>query len=130
MQRFDDFLSALMMEYNGCGWLNEESPEYRERGDWDKLIGQEIIIEDMYKIKDYHAVLLRGDRHVYLTCGALKDMLNKYGDMYGQYMRNVVLRVGVKREYKGDDGTPREYRPFTVVGAASACESDDSGKPA
>lgn len=116
MKSFDDFLKQLQNEYNGCPWLNKESELYRERGEWDDISGQDIIIEDVYAISDYHAVILKDNPNVYLSSGGLKDMLNKYAIEYGRYIRNIVFRVGEKREFKTSDGERREYRPLTIVG--------------
>lgn len=119
--RFEEFFNQLVDEFNGCGWLNEESPEYRDRGDWDDVVGQDIIIEDMRRIKDYHAVILRNDPHVYLSSGALKTILNKYGDNYEKYLKNIVFKVGEKRTYTNPDtGKRQEYRPCIVVGKVHA----------
>lgn len=117
---FEEFLNQLIDEFNGCGWLNEESPEYRERGDWDDVVGQNIVIEDMRRIKDYHAVILRNDPHVYLSSGALKTILDKYADEYGKYLRNIVFRIGEKRGFQNrETGERQEYRPCMVVGRVS-----------
>lgn len=120
MLRFENFLNQLVDEYNGCGWLNEESPEYRERGDWDDVVGQDVIIEDMRRIKDYHAVILRGDPHVYLSSGALKNILDKYADEYSRYLKNIVFRIGEKREFiNRESGQRQEYRPCIIVRAVN-----------
>lgn len=112
---FKQFHDAVVLEYNGCPWFKEGTPDYREKGELDELDGKVVQIDDYYKLSDYHAVTFLGFPKVYLTGGALKDLLNRYGDTEKENIRRINIKMLPKRTWKDADGKPKTFRPIEIM---------------
>lgn len=99
-----DMLAKMQEQFNGCPLF-----EGREKGSLDDLEGQEITIDQIYPLQDYHCVVFKEDNdHFYLTGGALKDLCNEYEPQY-VINRVIMLQPKVKTKAK------RDFRPIKIL---------------
>lgn len=99
-----EMLKKMQDEFNGCPLF-----EGREKGSLDELEGQQLHIEDLYPIQDYHAIVFEEiqDRF-FLTGGALKDLCNNYPP---EFVVGRLIEVQPKVKTK----SRRDFRPIRVL---------------
>lgn len=97
-------IAQMKEDYNGCPLFED-----REKGDLDELTGEEITIDDLFPLNDYHCIVFRQHpEKFYLTGGALKDLCNNYPPQFVKG-RTIVLQPMVKTR------TKRDFRPIKVI---------------
>lgn len=99
-----DMLAKMQEQFNGCPLF-----EGREKGSLDDLEGEEITIDQIYPLQDYHCVVFREKPdNFYLTGGALKDLCNEYEPQF-VVNRVIVIQPKVKTKAK------RDFRPIKIL---------------
>lgn len=99
-----EMLKQMQDEFNGCPLFID-----REKGSLDDLTGQQLHIEDIYPIQDYHAIVFEEiEGKFFLTGGALKDLCNNYEPKF------VIGRL-IELQEKVKTKSRRDYRPIKVL---------------
>lgn len=98
-------IAEMQDEFNGCPLF-----ESREKGSLDELTGNQLHIEDIYPIQDYHCIIFEEipDKY-FLTGGALKDLCNNYQPEF-VVGRCIEMMPLVKTKSR------RDFRPIKVLG--------------
>lgn len=97
-------IAQMQDEFNGCPLFNN-----REKGSLDELEGNQLHIEDLYPIQDYHCVVFEEIKDkFYLTGGALKDLCNNYAPEF-VVGRLIEIQPMVKTKSR------RDFRPIKVL---------------
>lgn len=100
----DAVLKEMQSEFNGCPLF-----EGREKGSLDDLEGQQLHIEDIYPLSDFHCVVFEEIPNLYfLTGGALKDLCNNYKPEH-VIGRLIEVQPMVKTKSR------RDFRPIKVL---------------
>lgn len=104
-KQLEKIIAQMKEQFNGCPLF-----EGREKGKLEDLENQVVIIEDIFQLNDYHAIVFRGiENTFFLTGGALKDLCNDYPPeaVIGREIKILPL---VKTKSK------RDFRPIQILG--------------
>lgn len=100
----EDVLKKMKERFNGCPLF-----EGRTKEKMDVLTGKEVTIQEFFPMADYHAVVFAEyPDKVFLSGGALKQLLNEFGE------DAVGLKIAVLEMIKTAD--KHDFRPINVIG--------------
>lgn len=104
MTELEMVVAQMKEEFNGCPLFAD-----RDKGELDELTGQQLHIEDLYPLNDYHCIVFEEiPKKFYLTGGGLKDLCNNYPPKF------VVGRL-IELQPKVKTKSRRDFRPVKVL---------------
>lgn len=102
-----ELLQQMQEDFNGCPLMTD-----REKGSLDDLTGNQVTIDDTFKLSDYHCITFKEyPDKFFLTGGALKDLCNKYPK---EAVTGLCIEMLEKVKVKSDN--KKDFRPIRVLG--------------